>query len=52
MDYSEFKRESLVRHQSEKLLDRNIVSFERVFPSFSSCVKNQNRNKYLMITKK
>ena len=30
MDYSEFKRESIVRHQAEKLLDRDIVSFERV----------------------
>lgn len=30
MDYSEFQRESLVRHQAEKLLDRDIVRFERV----------------------
>jgi len=29
MDYSEFQRESLVRHQAEKLLDRDIVRFER-----------------------
>lgn len=51
MDYSEFKRESLVRHQAEKLLDRNIIGFERVLVNYYLEYK-MTRGKLLTTMKK
>jgi len=52
MDYSEFQRESLVRHQAEKLLDRDIVRFERVIFLQSPILSIPFRNKLLKSMRK
>ncbi len=48
MDYSEFQRESLVRHQAEKLLDRDIVRFERVIDLQSILLINPSYQKQVI----
>lgn len=53
MDYSEFKRESANRHQSEKLLDRDIIRFERVINTrFPFDLRNKISNISKEISKK
>ena len=47
MNWNEIKRESLFRHQSERILDRNLLKYEvidKVFISYES-LKTFYRNK-------